>query len=203
MLNFFPDSWDYKTKPQILCQPNVPKPLHGLNPRTIKGQEWWDIKRQQVYQATDYHCIACGVHKEQAKKLNWLEAHEFWETDYQTGQCTIVDYVPLCHYCHNFIHSGRLLMLLDSQKITKQEVIDILEHGFRILYDNNLNCFFGTKLLAEKIGAETLGVEASNIDYNKNLVWSDFHLVFEGEKYFSNFKNEKEWLNHYKTLDKD
>src|SRR6185295_5669264 len=60
-------------KPEILCHPHIPKPLHGVAPREIMGDDWWNSERQLVYASTDYHCAACGIHKSQAKKHEWLE----------------------------------------------------------------------------------------------------------------------------------
>lgn len=168
--------------PEILCHPNIPQPLHGINPRTIKGNEWWDTIRQEVYKSTNYCCSACGVHKSEAKKHKWLEAHEFWQIDYNTGICIVNDIKPLCHYCHNFIHSGRLSMIIDKEK-SKSEVIEILEHGFRILKANNLKCFPFTQYFAKQIGANTFGVLAYQLKVNPNLKESDFVLIFEGKEY--------------------
>lgn len=195
-MNFFETKWDGKLKPEILCQPNVPKPLHGLNPRTIKGKEWWDIKRQEVYASTNYHCIACGTSKQEAKGYQWCEAHEYWDIDYETGRCEIISIEPLCHYCHNFIHSGRLSMILGKEK-TKNEVIEILEHGFRILHENNLKCFYGTYVLASHLGAETYGVKPKEVDLEKEPKWEDYHLVFENKIHKSKFKNYEKWLEYY------
>ena len=94
-----------KLKPEILAHPHIPKPMHGLSPRTIMGNEWWDVTRKEVYAKYDYHCIACGVPKAEAIAHHWLEAHEFWHIDYRTGVCEISSIEPLCHYCHNFIIS--------------------------------------------------------------------------------------------------
>lgn len=186
-------------KPEILCHPHIPKPLHGISPRTINGQEWWNKIRQEVYKSTDYHCVACGVYKLNAKKYKWLEAHEFWDIDYTTGICKIKSIEPLCHYCHNFIHSGRLSVIVGKEK-TKQEVIDILEHGFRILSKNELKAFYFTIELAKQLGARTFNVKSYKPNVNENLKWTDFRLVYEGKEYFPEFRNETEWKDYYSIL---
>lgn len=186
-------------KPEILCHPNIPKPLHGVAPREIKGTEWWDTTRKEAYRSTNYHCVACGVHKSEAKKHKWLEAHEFWKIDYNTGVCEITSIEPLCHYCHNFIHSGRLSMIIGKEKSIK-EVKEILEHGFIILSKNNLKAFPYTLDLARKLKANTYNVEEYEIINNPNLKWSDFKLIFEGKEYKSKFNSQQDWQNHYINL---
>lgn len=183
-------------KPEILTHPHIPKPLHGINPREIMRKDRWDFKRQTVYSRYGYHCVACGTHKFDAKKHQWLEAHEFWNINYNTGVCEVSSIEPLCHYCHNFIHSGRLSMIIGKEK-SHNEVVDILEHGFKILSKNNLKAFPFTVEFATSVGAETFGVKGYNINVNKNLKWDDYVLIFEGKEYKSKFKSQREWQNHY------
>jgi hypothetical protein len=182
-------------KPEILCHPNIPKSLHGVAPREIMGKEWWDIERQKVYASTNYHCVACGIHKSKAKKHKWLEAHEFWEIDYKTGVCKISSIEPLCHYCHNFIHSGRLSMIINKEK-SQQEVKEILEDGFKILSQNNLLCFPFTLSFAKKLNCDTHGVKPYNIEMG-DIKWSDWKLIWNNNEYKSKFKSEKDWSENY------
>ncbi len=182
-------------RPDILCHPHIPKPLHGVNPRSIMGQQWWDEERKKAYASTDYHCIACGVHKSAAKKHKWLEAHEFWSIDYKSGICEISEIVPLCHYCHNFIHSGRLSVIA-GDKIAMSEAKEILEHGMEILSKNGLKCFPFTLSLAKGIGCRTFGVEPYALAAG-NIKWGDWVLKWDGREYKSAFKSEAQWANHY------
>ena len=184
-----------KLKPEILGHPHIPKPLHGIAPREIMGKEWWDIERQKAYASTDYHCVACGVEKPEAKKHKWLEAHEFWKIDYETGICEITSIEPLCHYCHNFIHSGRLSMIIGKEK-SRQEVKEILEHGLKVLADAHLECFPFTLDFAKKLGCKTFGVKAYKLS-GKNIDWKDWKLIWNGEEYKSKFNSQMDWANHY------
>lgn len=180
-------------KPEILTHPNIPKPLHGISPRTIMGQRWWDNKRQEVYRSTEYHCIACGVHKTEARGPKWLEAHESFEIDYNTGICTIRSIEPLCHYCHNFIHSGRLFV----NDTTNKFKIDVLNHGFDIIRKNDLKCFYITIDIAVRLGIKIWGIKKYTPVISKGVRWQDWKIVFNDKEYRSKFKNYEEWSNFY------
>jgi hypothetical protein len=166
-------------KPEILQHPNIPKPLHGLNPRTILGRRWWDEKRNLAYKENNYCCWACGVHKNQAKYRRWLEAHEYYIYNYSKGRAKLKTIVALCHSCHNFIHSGRLKMLLDSGEISSEKYHDIMEHGMRILNENNLDYPW-------------------NLHNPKHVAsWKKWHIVIEGKKYYTKFDSYEDWFNYY------
>lgn len=183
-------------KPDILTHPNIPKPLHEVNPRNIMGKEKWDIVRQEVYKASDYHCVACGVAKADAKAHQWLEAHEYYSIDYENGRVEIDSLQPLCHYCHNFIHSGRLAMIIGKEK-TEQEVIDILEHGFKVLADNKLKCFPFTLQFAKSLGADTHGIKPAPQTADSFADWENWRLVWDGKEYPPKYKTMEEWQKRY------
>lgn len=184
------------THPKILTHPNIPKPLHGVNPRTIEGDAWWNKTRQAVYASTEYHCKACGVHKKDARKHQWLEAHEYWDINYKTATCTITEIVPLCHFCHNFIHSGRLTALWNAGRISDELVRDILEHGFGVLMLAGLKCFEGTYQLARMVGADTYGVWPYLLPTDE-AEWGDWKLIWCGKEYRSPFGSYSEWEAYY------
>lgn len=169
-------------KPNILMHPHIPVPLHYVNPRTIMGQVKWDRLRYNIYKLQEYRCRACGVHKSEAKGHKWLELHEYWNIDYQTGECMVTGMFALCHYCHSFIHSGRLYLIMNEMK-SKREVKAILEHGFRILADNNLKCFPFTLKLAKLVKANTYECEAYTINYNPKLKSEDYVLYYGSKEY--------------------
>lgn len=183
-------------RPEILTHPNIPKPLHEVNPRNIMGKFKWDILRQEVYAASNYHCVGCGVHKSKAKKHQWLEAHEYYQVDYMNALVTIESLQPLCHYCHNFIHSGRLYMIMGKDK-THAEVREILEHGFKVLSANNLKAFPFTLQLAKKIGAKTYDVQPYSLP-DSDAPWEAWRLLWNGEYYPPKFATQEEWAKRWK-----
>ena len=186
----------FELHPEVLMHPNIPKPLHEVNPRNIMGQDAWDVVRQEAYASTDYHCIACGVHKFDAKSKQWLEAHEFYNIDYENGRVEIDRIIPLCHYCHNFIHSGRLSMIIGKEK-SKDEVIEILEHGFNILKKHGLEAFPHTVALANQLGANTFGVDSYEMYEGETPEWHEWRMIWRGNEYKPKYKSYEEWRARY------
>lgn len=120
-------------KPHLLLLPNIPLPLHGINPRTVLGGKWWNKERKAAYARTEFHCEACGVHKLKLNGRKILEGHEVYDIDYTAGRSVYRHTVPLCPRCHQYIHDGRLLWLLETQVITYQRYAAVLRHGDAIL----------------------------------------------------------------------
>lgn len=182
-------------KPDILTHPNIPKPLHGVNPRLIMGKKKWDIVRQDVYRSSGYHCIACGVHESEAKKKQQLEAHEYYNIDFSKGRVEIISIEPLCLYCHSFIHSGLLSISVNKWR-TQQEAVDILEHGFKILSDNKLRAFPSTLQVAKMLGATTYKVKSYKLTI-PDVKWEDWRLIWGGKEYPPKFATYKDWRSNY------
>lgn len=177
-----------KHDPMLLTMPPLVKPLHGTAPRVIKGDLWWDKTRQEVYKKHGFHCVACGVHKSNAKIHQWLEAHEYYEVDYENTKYTLKDIIPLCHCCHAYIHYQRTTAMRDSGKITKEVYETIMNHGDSILRE--------------------VGITKSDIVLppehfpENNGKWKDWYFEFEGVKHYSKFENYQEWENFYLLEDK-
>lgn len=161
-------------RPDLLLHPNIPKPMHGLNPRTIMGKEWWDKKRKEAYRINNNCCWACGIHKDVARYHQWLEAHESYNISYRLARMTLKEIVALCHSCHNYIHSGRLRQLWKKGEISKGIYDDIMGHGDEL---------------------------TKNLTTTKQVFvahdWKNWHLIIDGVKFHSKFRNYKEWEQHY------
>ena len=162
--------------PIYLTHPNIPKPLHGQNPRTILGQAWWDKRRKIAYAENNYCCWACGISKYNAKYHHWLEGHESYLIDYKRGEARLEKIIALCHSCHNFIHSGRLEMITMKGECSEEKYSDIMNHGYSIL--------------------RVAGLHTIELD-SKIAKWDKWHLVIEGNKYYSKFKDIEDWADYY------
>lgn len=197
-------------RPELLLHPNIPKPLHGLNPRTILGQKWWDIQRQIAYAKHNYHCWACGVHKSKAKYHKWLEAHEVYNIDYNTGRVEMTEISALCHSCHQYIHARRMLRLFEQNKVTFEKYIDILSHGEQLIRSyltqvainyqgENWKKPFEPTLPFQDTFPDVIvpGLPRPSVNVAD---WNEWYLVINGQKYYSRFTDIHEWSDYYQWL---
>ena len=191
-------------RPDILGAPNIPKALHTVNPRSINGNYWWNKTRQVAYAKHDYCCWACGIPKQHADYHQWLEAHEDYDFNWQTGEVKLKEIVALCHSCHGFIHNGRLLSVYLKGEESSDKVLDILRHGFGICERNNIQPYFGaffTLNIMMGQSEEKAMINARKSGWtpqNVTAKWEDWHLNLDGMKYHSPWKDEEAWSNHWK-----
>jgi hypothetical protein len=200
--------------PSILQHPNLPKPMHGLNPRTLMGQKWWDEKRHAAYAERGFHCWACGVHKSEARVHQWLEGHEEYDIDYPRGRMVFRRVVALCSLCHGFIHSGRLYMIHFKGEITDAQFKAVIVHGFNVLQEADLLPWSGTLesvlLAAEendwngirgysvaKMRKMLSEAKANEGDLGESADWGDWRLVLEGKEHPPIHGSMEEWSKAY------
>lgn len=187
----------YITGANILAHPNIPTPLHGLAPRVIYGSGWWNKVRKLSYAQNDNRCWACGVHLSQAKYHQWLEAHEFYDIDYENGKMYFKHAVALCHSCHNFIHSQRLLAILKKGEIRREKAFDIVDRGLNICFENGVTPFIGSKGIIDELGlkwADYWTPEPSKVN------WSDWRLVLDHKEYAPIWNTIDDWAKNYRVV---
>lgn len=174
-------------RPHILGQANIPKPLHGINPRTIMGDDAWKKFRFDIVSKQPY-CSACGIHTPS------LDLHEDYDINYDKCTLTIRDYVPLCKKCHSFIHSGRLANLYAKQQISKDEIYAIMSHGVRICKEHKIKVFHGTYMLAAMVGVDVKDI--TSYAPKTRCGWESWRLIYNNKRYKGLTKLQ--WLAKYK-----
>lgn len=198
-----------KLRPEILQHPQIPKPLHGISPRSIMGQTWWDKQRFSIFNKQKNRCAVTGIHKNDFKHYTYLECHEIYDINYQTGEVKFVELVGLSPLCHRFIHSGLLKVLYKTGRITKEFYEEVMTHGFNILADAGLEPNVLTLLdwlyHTLSLSDTEIGKRISHEQYKQlcevkdnKIAWKSWYLLYNGKKYYSKFKNEKEWELFYR-----
>lgn len=160
----------------ILTHPNIPKPLHGISPRAIMGQHWWDVQRKKAYAEAGQKCEACGTPRAEAWPSRWLEAHEEYEY-LPEGVLVFKKIVCLCPACHKFIHSGLRDILVQTRKMNKETNLMIENHGKQLLRESKL-----------------LAVWFQRHEWlNRDVEWGDFRMIFQNQEYGPSSQSYAEW----------
>lgn len=181
--------------PMILAHPNIPKPLHGLAPRRIYDGAWWGQMRKLAIAQNSNRCWACGVHISQAEFHPWLEAHEYYEVDYKIGKMYFRQVVALCHACHNFIHSQRLLAVMLKGEVSRSRAYRIVDRGLDICFEHGVTPYIGLKDIVDE-----LGLKWSNYwEPDGTVPWGDWRLVLDGEEYEPLFPTIEAWAEYYEV----
>lgn len=163
--------------PELLAHGVIPAPMHGTNPRTILGDEWWQEQRRAAAKEYRWHCWACGVHKLKARFHQWLEGHERYDIDYDAGRLLYLGCCALCHACHNYIHVGRLRILVEEGAEPPGKLVEVIEHGNGVV--------------------EAHGVTVPDVDEDAGPCWEDWRMEIGGALYRPRFRSREDWARHY------
>ena len=135
--------------------------------------------------------MACGIHKLEQTGRKILEGHEVYLTDYEAGTCTYIETAPLCPPCHQYIHDGRLLWLVQTGQITHQRYTTILKRGDKILREAGLSRpdIRSRDRFILKLAKE-----------GRLAKWHEWKLVVFGKQYPTPYKSEKHYEEHFTVV---
>lgn len=206
----------------LLTMPNIPKPLHGVNPRTIMGEAAWTKARKAAYYKAGYKSEISGM---LCAEPGSLHAHEVYDVNYVTGVCTFKRICAITPKEHvYFIHSGRMITLWksDNPLYTTEKVLDGVENGFKLIYEWNKTHKHSEKLKAYQTFLEYLKqpelkepmerliekyeIEFWGEDTKRMCDWEDWKLVIakgeRREEYPTPYANFSEWEEAMKVASK-
>ena len=121
----------------LLTMPNIPKPLHAVNPRLIMGETAWTKVRKKAYYDAGYRSEISGI---LSASPGGLHAHEVYDINYVTGVCTFKRVCAITPQEHvYFIHSGRAITMWKNHNplYTTEKLLAGVENGFKLIYEWN------------------------------------------------------------------
>ena len=175
----------------LLTMPNIPKPLHGVNPRTIMGDQAWTKARKKAYYDAGYKSEISGI---LSARPGSLHAHEVYDINYVTGECTfkrICAITPMEHVY--FIHSGRMLTLWKNKNplYTTKKVLEGVENGFKLINEWNKTHHRNQKLKVYKTFLEYLKQDELREPMEKLIEKYDIEFWGEDEKRMCDWEDWK------------
>ena len=188
----------------LITMPNIPKPLHGINPRMIMGEDNWDQLRMKCYIDSSYKCEICG------KLLDdkTIQLHELYKVSRKEKYALFERFIPVCILCHNGIHSGRAISLYRNNNtiFTKAYILTIADHCFSLISNYNkqnntdyrlfktfLNYLYFPELeqdMRELISKYDIHFYEWRGGLGK---WTSWRLIYDGKEYFSPYENSDAW----------
>lgn len=188
----------------LITMPNVPQPLHGINPRSLMGEAKWDELRMKLYLESRYKCEICG----RALDDKSIQLHELYSYNRAKREAIFQKYIVVCKLCHNAIHSGRMLSFYKNQNLifTKEYVLEVIENCFKLVGEYNVknetvlrlyHTFLKFLYLADLEKEVRELIAKYNIKFydwqGKLGDWRQWHLIWNGKKYYSPYLNSEHW----------
>lgn len=191
----------------LIGMPNIPRPLHGVNPRTLLGAATWNRMRKNCYAMAGNTCEICGYKPD---NLRHRHGHEVYEIDYAHGTAKFVRVFCVCGLCHlGCIHTGRALTLWkkNNPMYPTKFLLDGAEHAFKIIHDYNEDHpdadlraystfldYLKHEELKEKM--EEL-IKKYNIKFYQEVEdmveWGNWKLVIGNHEYPTPYADKDEW----------
>ena len=192
----------------LIAMPNIPKPLHGVAPRTVLGTTTWNHMRKFAYTKANDTCEICG---EKPEELRRRHGHEVYEIDYEKGTAKFVRVFCICSLDHlGCIHTGRAITLYKQGNplYPKEFLLEGAEKAFKTIYEYNKD-HPGADLRAYVTFLEYLKqdelrgpmeelIEKYHIKFymentRKMAKWGDWKLIVGNKEYPTPYKDESEW----------
>lgn len=204
---------------RVLGMPQIYEAVQGRNcqPRTIERASTWDKMRKRCYFKANYTCEACGKDLGQGE----CQAHEIFSTNYRTGEAKFERLICLCKKCHLYvIHNGRALTRYKhgDPMYSKKLLLDGVEHAFRLVSEYNkhrgdseeellLAPGFLAYVRQDELRKPIMELlEKYNVRFYKIIKhpakWEKWHVLYNGKKYMSPYKDHDDWEEKMKLYDK-
>lgn len=159
------------TRPELLIHPTLPEPLHGINPRTLMGQKKWDEERRNCYAINNYHCFACGV---------------FAPYDTEKKKFIFKDRQLHAHEAYHYDYK--------KCEVRLNEVVALCPTCHNAIHIQRSQAMFDKGLFDCEDMFIILTNRETVLGFDK---WDKWCLIWGDKKVFSQFKNKKEWEEHY------
>lgn len=191
----------------LIAMPNIPRPLHGVNPRTLLGPTTWNHMRRACYAQAEDTCEICGYKPD---NLRHRHGHEVYEIDYAKGRAKFVKVFCVCSLCHlACIHTGRAITLWKNNNplYPTEFLLQGAEHAFKMINeynaehpDSDLRAYstFLDYLKHEELKEpmEKL-IEKYNIKFYTEVEdmveWGEWKLIIGDQEYPTPYANKEEW----------
>lgn len=123
----------------LLAKPTLYTSIWGVAPREIIGTRFNAIKAN-IQALAKNHCMICDRFVPHTRETgDWIHTHEDYNLDKENNVYTLNQYIGICRQCHEFIHIGRLGMLLEEGQITKEYYDEVVAKGLALLKSIGIN----------------------------------------------------------------